>query len=234
MDATELSFPQRITSGPLFPCHSVSLTGSGNIFDNAEGSMAPEEKEEFNANEEQEVKKEDTSGDSVNENTSAETGDGQGDAKEPEAETPEMFKNMIKEQEERYMRLYSEFDNYKRRTTKERIELIQTAGKDIIVGLLPVLDDMERALKASETAADVQALREGVTLVHKKFSAALESLGLKPIAAIGEPLDVDLHEAITKVPAPSPELSGKVIDEVEKGYTLNGKVIRFTKAVVGA
>jgi molecular chaperone GrpE len=196
--------------------------------------MAPEEKEDFNTTEEKEVKHEDTSLDSVTENASAETGDGQGNANDPEAETPEMFKNKIKELEERYMRLYSEFDNYKRRTTKERIELVQTAGKDIIVSLLPVLDDMERALKASENASDVQALREGVALVHKKFAGALEGLGLQPIAAIGEPLDVDLHEAITKVPAPSPELSGKVIDEVEKGYTLNGKVIRFTKAVVGA
>lgn len=196
--------------------------------------MAPEEKEDFNTLEGDDVNKENTLSDPLAENTSAETGDAHSETGTSAADEPEMLKNKIKELEERYVRLYSEFDNYKRRTTKERIELLQTAGKDIIVSLLPVLDDMERALKASESAADVQALREGVTLVHKKFSGALEGLGLKPIVAIGEPLDVDLHEAITKVPAPSPELSGKVIDEVEKGYTLNGKVIRFTKAVVGA
>jgi molecular chaperone GrpE len=144
-----------------------------------------------------------------------------------------LLKNKIAELEDRYMRMYSEFDNFKRRTSKERIELIQTAGKDIIVGLLPVLDDMERAIKASETQSDKAAIEEGVRLVHKKFAGILDQMGLKPIEAIGQPLDVDMHEAITKVPAPEPGLSGKIIDEVEKGYTLNGKVIRFTKAVVG-
>lgn len=196
--------------------------------------MAPEEKDDFNTLEGEEKTQETPVTDPADGKLTDETGDAQPETGASDAEDPEMFKNKIKDLEERYVRLYSEFDNYKRRTTKERVELIQTAGKDIIVSLLPVLDDMERALKASENATDIQALRDGVSLVHKKFSGALEGLGLKPIVAIGEPLDVDLHEAITKVPAPSPELSGKVIDEVEKGYTLNGKVIRFTKAVVGA
>ena len=196
--------------------------------------MAPEEKDDFNTLEGDEVQQDSNPVEQTEENTSGVPIENQPETGTSDAEDPEMFKNKIKDLEERYVRLYSEFDNYKRRTSKERVEIIQTAGKDIIVSLLPVLDDMERALKASENATDVQALRDGVSLVHKKFAAALEGLGLKPIAAIGEPLDVDLHEAITKVPAPSPELSGKVIDEVEKGYTLNGKVIRFTKAVVGA
>lgn len=196
--------------------------------------MAPEEKEDFNTLEGDENRQETPATEPADGLVSDETGAVQPETGASDAEDPEMFKNKIKDLEERYVRLYSEFDNYKRRTSKERVELLQTAGKDIIVSLLPVLDDMERALKASENATDVQALRDGVSLVHKKFSGALEGLGLKPIVAIGETLDVDLHEAITKVPAPSPELSGKVIDEVEKGYTLNGKVIRFTKAVVGA
>ncbi|MBU6325582.1 MAG: nucleotide exchange factor GrpE, partial [Bacteroidetes bacterium] len=108
------------------------------------------------------------------------------------------------------------------------------AGKDIIISLLPVLDNLERAIKASETQSDKASIEEGVKLVHKQFAGILEGLGLKPIEAIGQPLDVDQHEAITKVPPPSPDLAGKIIDEVEKGYTLHGKVIRFTKAVVGA
>jgi len=196
--------------------------------------MAPEEKDDFNIPEGDEVQQDNNPVEQNEGNNSGEPAENQPETSASDAEDPEMFKNKIKDLEERYLRLYSEFDNYKRRTTKERIELIQTAGKDIIVNLLPVLDDMERALKASENASDIQALRDGVALVHKKFSGALEGLGLKPIIAVGETLDVDLHEAITKVPAPSPDLSGKVIDEVEKGYTLNGKVIRFTKAVVGA
>jgi molecular chaperone GrpE len=150
---------------------------------------------------------------------------------EPGMESPEM---KIAELEDRYVRLFAEFDNFKRRTSKERIEFIQQAGKDIIVSLLPVLDDLERAIKASETQSDKASIEEGVKLVQKKFAGILEGLGLKAIEAIGQPLDVDQHEAITKVPPPSPDLAGKIIDEVEKGYTLNGKVIRFTKAVVGA
>ncbi|MEY3982580.1 MAG: hypothetical protein RL160_137 [Bacteroidota bacterium] len=150
---------------------------------------------------------------------------------EPGMESPEM---KIAELEDRYVRLFAEFDNFKRRTSKERIEFMQQAGKDIIVSLLPVLDDLERAIKASETQSDKASIEEGVKLVQKKFASILEGLGLKAIEAIGQPLDVDQHEAITKVPPPSPDLAGKIIDEVEKGYTLHGKVIRFTKAVVGA
>lgn len=140
----------------------------------------------------------------------------------------------IAELEDRYVRLMAEFDNFKRRTSRERIEFLQQAGKDIIVSLLPVLDDLERAIKASETQSDKASIEEGVKLVHKKFAGILEGLGLKPIDAIGQPLDVDQHEAITKVPPPSPDMAGKIMAEVEKGYTLHGKVIRFTKAVVGA
>lgn len=159
---------------------------------------------------------------------------------EPEAENRETQTDSVSpeakiaELEDRYVRLFAEFDNFRRRTSKERIEFMQQAGKDIIVSLLPVLDDLERAIKASETQSDKAAIEEGVKLVHKKFAGILESLGLKAIEAIGQPLDVDQHEAITKVPPPTPEMAGKIIDEVEKGYTLHGKVIRFTKVVVGA
>jgi len=135
---------------------------------------------------------------------------------------------------DKYLRLFAEFDNYKRRTQKERVELLQTAGKDVIVSMLPVLDDFDRANKATENAVDISAIREGVQLVHSKLKSILVQKGLKEMESINTVFDTDLHEAITKIPAPTDELKGKVIDELEKGYTLNDKVIRFAKVVVGS
>jgi molecular chaperone GrpE len=135
---------------------------------------------------------------------------------------------------DKYLRLFAEFDNYKRRTQKERVELLQTAGKDVIVSLLPVLDDFDRANKAAENAVDVASIKEGVQLVHHKLKNLLVQKGLKDMESINTPFNTDLHEAITKIPAPNEELKGKVIDELEKGYTLNDKVIRFAKVVVGS
>lgn len=135
---------------------------------------------------------------------------------------------------DKYLRLFAEFDNYKRRTQKERVELLQTAGKDVVVSLLPVLDDFERALKATENATEVAAIREGVMLVQTKLKSILSQKGLKEMESINTAFDTDIHEAITKIPAPSDDLKGKVVDELEKGYTLNDKVIRFAKVVVGA
>jgi molecular chaperone GrpE len=140
----------------------------------------------------------------------------------------------VEELNDRYLRLYSEFDNYRKRTQRERAELLKTAGEDIYKNMLPLLDDIERALKSNEKAVDIKAVNEGLSLIHNKFSAALKHKGLEPILAIGQPFNVDLHEAITNAPAPSEDMKGKVIDEVEKGYTLNGKVIRFSKVVVGS
>jgi len=135
---------------------------------------------------------------------------------------------------DKYLRLFAEFDNYKRRTQKERVELLQTAGKDVVVSMLPVLDDFERALKATENATEVSAIREGVMLVQTKLKSILSQKGLKEMESINTVFDTDIHEAITKIPAPSDDLKGKVVDELEKGYTLNDKVIRFAKVVVGA
>jgi molecular chaperone GrpE len=134
---------------------------------------------------------------------------------------------------DRYLRLYSEFDNYRKRTQRERADLLKTAGEDIYKTMLPLLDDVERALKSNETAKDIKAVNEGLTLIHAKFNQSLKQKGLEPIVSIGQPFNVDLHEAITNVPAPSEDMKGKVVDEVEKGYTLHGKVIRFAKVVVG-
>ncbi|GAA3963795.1 nucleotide exchange factor GrpE [Pedobacter ginsengiterrae] len=140
----------------------------------------------------------------------------------------------VQQLNDKYLRLYAEFDNYKRRTQKERVELLQTAGKDVIVSLLPVLDDFDRALKAMETAADVAPVKEGILLVSHKLKNTLAQKGLKDVESINKDFDTDFHEAITNIPAPTDALKGKVIDEVEKGYTLNDNVIRFAKVVVGA
>ena len=135
---------------------------------------------------------------------------------------------------DKYLRLFAEFDNFRRRTTKERVELLQTAGKEIIVSLLPVMDDGERAIRSMDNATDVDAVKAGVELIYNKLNNTLTQKGLKPMEALGEPFDADLHEAITNVPAPTDDLKGKVIDEMEKGYYLGDKVVRFAKVIVGA
>lgn len=152
----------------------------------------------------------------------------------PELSVEEKLRQENAALNDKYLRLFAEFDNYKRRTQKERMELLQTAGKDVIVSLLTILDDFDRANKAAETAVEVGPIKEGVQLVHNKLVSLLSQKGLKVMESINTPFDTDLHEAITKIPAPSEELKGKVIDELEKGYTLNDKVIRFAKVVVGS
>ena len=138
------------------------------------------------------------------------------------------------EWQNKYLRIYAEFDNFKRRTSKERLDLLQTAGKDVISDLLTVLDDFERAQKSIDTATDVVAVKEGVTLVQHKLKGILNQKGLKEMESLGKEFDADLHEGITSIPAPSADVKGKVIDELEKGYLLNDKVIRFAKVIIGA
>jgi molecular chaperone GrpE len=151
-----------------------------------------------------------------------------------EISVEEKQKEEIAALNDKYLRLFAEFDNYKRRTQKERVELLQTAGKDVIVSLLPVLDDLDRALKATENATEVEAVREGVKLIHSKLKNTLVQKGLKEMEALNTTFDTDLHEALTKIPAATEDQKGKVLDELEKGYTLNDKVIRFAKVVVGS
>ncbi|MEY3398718.1 MAG: hypothetical protein RL220_1312, partial [Bacteroidota bacterium] len=134
---------------------------------------------------------------------------------------------------DKYMRLYAEFDNFRKRSSRERAEFAQFASADLMKDLLPVVDDFERAMAASEKAEDFAAVREGFALIHHKFLRTLEQKGLKHIESNHKPFDVDFHEAITKIPAPSDELKGKVIDTVEKGYSLHDRVIRFAKVVIG-
>ena len=134
---------------------------------------------------------------------------------------------------DKYLRLYSEFDNFRRRTAKERLELFKNASEEIITDLLTVLDDFERAIGAMKNTDDLASITEGVSLVQHKINHILQSKGLKPMDAQGKEFDPDFHEAITKIPAPKKKLKGKVVDVVEKGYLLNDKVIRYAKVVVG-
>jgi molecular chaperone GrpE len=139
----------------------------------------------------------------------------------------------LAEQKDKYLRLMAEFDNYKRRTAKERMELIQTAGKDVIVSLLDVLDDCDRAEKQLNSSDDIALQKEGIQLVFNKIRSTMQAKGLSAMESIGKDFDAEFHEAITEVPVPDEKLKGKVIDEVTKGYALNEKIIRFAKVVVG-
>ena len=139
----------------------------------------------------------------------------------------------LSEQKDKYIRLYAEFDNFRRRTAKERIELMQTAGKDVIIPLLDVLDDCDRAEKQMQNSDDIKQVKEGIQLIFNKLRNTLHSTGLKAMESVKTNFDVEKHEAITEIPAPSKDLKGKVLDEVTKGYYLNDKIIRFAKVVVG-
>ncbi len=140
----------------------------------------------------------------------------------------------IAELKDKYLRLYADFENFRRRTAKEKLDLISTANESLMVSLLPVVDDFERAKQALETSTDVAMLKEGMAIIQHKLVKTLEGKGLKPMAAKGEVFDADLHESVTQFPAPSDDLKGKVIDEIEKGYYLNNKVIRFAKVIIGS
>ncbi|HET9430967.1 MAG TPA: nucleotide exchange factor GrpE, partial [Chitinophagaceae bacterium] len=139
----------------------------------------------------------------------------------------------LEEAKDKYLRLVAEFDNFKRRNARERIEMIQTAGRDVITELLDVLDDCDRAQKQLDSSEDVNLIKEGVMLVFNKLRHTLQARGVKKMETLNQEFNPDLHEAITEIPAPSEELKGKILDEVMKGYYLNDKIIRHAKVVVG-
>lgn len=147
--------------------------------------------------------------------------------------TEDQATEVVDEYKDKFVRLYAEFDNYRRRTNLEKLDLIASANGSLLKDLLPVLDDFERAIANNEQLEDVVALREGFKLIQSKFKQILLSKGLKEMEAKDQPFDADLHEAIANIPAPTEEQKGKVIDDVEKGYYLNDKVLRFAKVVVG-
>ena len=156
---------------------------------------------------------------------------------EPKEEKTDLEKAQeeLAESKDKYLRLYSEFENFRRRTSKEKLDLVGTANEGLIISLLAVLDDFERAEKSMTEDADIASVKEGVDLIYNKFKGILEQKGMKQIEVDkGSDFDVEFHEAITQIPAPEDDLKGKVVDVIEKGYQLNDKVIRFAKVVTGA
>lgn len=152
----------------------------------------------------------------------------------PQESAAEKASREVAELKDKYLRLYADFENFRRRTAKEKLDLISNANEGVLQALIPVVDDFERAMQSIENTNDVTALKEGVSLIYTKLFKTLEGKGLKPMVAKGEPFNADLHESVTQFPAPSDDLKGKVIDEIEKGYYLNDKVIRFAKVIVGS
>lgn len=167
-----------------------------------------------------------------------------GDAQTPAAESADTeaaaeesrtdaLQAQIAQLNDRYLRLSAEFDNYRKRTIREKADLIQSAGADVLKDFLAVVDDFERGLKAMESTDDMNSIQQGMNLVYGKMKDFLQRNGVKEIAAVGEPFDTDRHEALTKIPAPDAAQRGRVVDVVTKGYMLHDKVLRFAKVVVG-
>jgi molecular chaperone GrpE len=134
---------------------------------------------------------------------------------------------------DKYLRLSAEFDNYRKRTLREKSEMIKSASEDLIIRIIPIVDDIERGLNAVNTAQDIEALKQGMNLIYGRFCDFLQQNGVKEIEALHQDFNTDLHEAITKIPAAEDEMKGKVVDVVQKGYQLHDKVIRYPKVVVG-
>lgn len=145
----------------------------------------------------------------------------------------EQLKQEFETVNDKYLRLSAEFDNYRKRTLKEKTEMLQTAGSSLLESLLPIIDDFERALKIVDESKNLEALKEGINLIYNKFLEFIKSKGVLEIEALNTEFDTDFHEAITKIPAPKDDLKGKVVDVIQKGYKMNDKVIRFSKVVIG-
>ena len=152
---------------------------------------------------------------------------------ETEAPKEPTFEDKYNELNDKYLRIHAEFDNYRKRTNKEKLDIIGSANANLLKDLLPVMDDFERAMANNEKVDDATSIKEGFSLIFNKFRTTLENKGLKPMEVNGEAFDADIHEAIANIPAPKKKLKGKVIEAVEKGYYLNDKVIRYAKVVVG-
>ena len=200
---------------------------------NKHNNMNPKEKEN---NQEEELKTQATPNECDEETVGQETSqENEAPLTEEEKLAQELEKanEQIEEQKDKYLRLSAEFDNYRKRTMKEKAELILNGGEKSISSILPIVDDFERALKNMETATDVAAVKEGVELIYNKFMSVLGQNGVKVIETKEQPLDTDYHEAIAVIPAPNEALKGKILDWVQTGYILNDKVIRHAKVVVG-
>ena len=195
---------------------------------NKHNNMDPKEKENINEEELKEQTVQDENGEETTEKEEVALTEEEKLAQELEKANAE-----IEDQKDKYLRLSAEFDNYRKRTMKEKAELILNGGEKSLSSILPVVDDFERAIKTMETATDVQAVKEGVELIYNKFMATLAQNGVKVIETKDQPLNTDYHEAIAVIPAPSEAQKGKILDCVQTGYTLNDKVLRHAKVVVG-
>lgn len=157
------------------------------------------------------------------------------DSAQPEVEVDPkvLLEKDLNEYKDKYLRLSAEFDNYRKRTQREKMDLIRYGSEDVLKAILPVVDDFERAMKSLDNSTDIDAVKQGLHLIHAKFAEFLKTNGVQEIIALGEELDTDVHEAITKTPAQDDKLKGKIVDVIEKGYKLNDRVIRFSKVVIG-
>ena len=192
-----------------------------------------EQKEIKDEQQAQSAPQQDADNTAESDNKQDKTSDAGTDNPSQNADNGEDLQKKYDELNDRYLRLMAEFDNYRKRTLKEKMDLTKYAEEDVIKGILPVVDNMERAIKSLESATDITAVKEGIDLIYKKFMEFLEKRGIKEIEALNKELDTDLHEAVTKFAAPSDDLKGKIIDVIEKGYYLHDKVIRYAKVVVG-
>lgn len=183
---------------------------------------------------EEELQQEETQTEAQNAEVESQNAEEEQPAKEetPEDKIAALQAELEKSQKE-YLFLMAEFDNYRKRTVKEKAELIKNGGEKAMLGLLPVIDDFERAIDAIDKSSDVESLKEGVDLIYNKFMKYLESQQVKPMESTGTDFDADVYEAVTTFPAPDESMKGKVIDTVQKGYTINEKVLRHAKVVVG-
>ena len=204
-----------------------------NIMDQNSGSATASEMEEKTSTDENEQTNvpEENESKPVTGEREEKTAHGEGKRKKITKEKELELK--LKDQHDKYLRLTAEFDNYRKRMMKERIEMTQYAGADILTRFLPVLDDYERAIVSMKATQDVEAIRQGIELIYNKFNDYLNQQGIKEIDALHQEFNTDFHDAVTKIPVQDEELKGKVVDVIVKGYTLNEKVIRYSRVVVG-
>ncbi len=178
-------------------------------------------------------KEDQKAGSKTGKSTSSKSKAGKPEKKTDDSAKMKELQTALQEQKEKYLRLSADFDNFRKRTLREKIEMSKLAGEDIYTKILPVVDDLDRAMKSIDQAKDVNAVKEGMMLIYNKFKDYLKQQGVKEIEAMHKVFDTDFHEAVTQIPAESKKLKGKVVDVIEKGYLLNDKVIRYSKVVIG-
>ncbi len=197
--------------------------------DAVNGNMQAENEAQNKSNSEEVNEDMDTSG-TTDENTNTRESE---NSEELLEKKEQLLEEELNDLRDKYVRLSAEFDNYRKRTLKEKMELTKSAGESILLNIIPVVDDFERGMETMDKASDIDAVKEGIHLIHNKFKDFLKQSGVKEIEARDKEFNTDEHDAVTKIPAPGEEQKGKVVDVIEKGYKLNDRVIRFSKVVVG-